>query len=243
MAKKKDPRVAAAFHEVYTKVPKTVKATGKTGEAKEKMMTAIALDKARRAGAKIPVKKMQMGGMVTPARTIGRVPGAVMPSRVAAPASGRSMVGMTGTPPVIGMHKGGVVPAVKSVKMGSVKVKFHKPEEKPATEAMHQQPDYRPTPIKTEPATQFPLDKHPAAMVIPKNTEGSPIPGTHSSTSAHPALANRAVEHFEHDGIGGSGTRTRTADGVTSIPGHQVTEERKAHISKARAAKEDAFKK
>ena len=35
-----------AFDEVFTKIPKTVKATGKTGEAKHKMMIAIALSKA-----------------------------------------------------------------------------------------------------------------------------------------------------------------------------------------------------
>ena len=52
MAKK--DKVAAAFHEVYTKVPKSVKKTGKTGEAKRKMMTAIALSKARAAGASVP---------------------------------------------------------------------------------------------------------------------------------------------------------------------------------------------
>jgi hypothetical protein len=54
MAKKKNPKVAAAFHEVFHDVPKTVKATGKTGEAKRKMMVAVALSKARAAGAKIP---------------------------------------------------------------------------------------------------------------------------------------------------------------------------------------------
>lgn len=35
-----------AFKEVYAKTPKTVVATGKTGEAKRKMMVAIALSKA-----------------------------------------------------------------------------------------------------------------------------------------------------------------------------------------------------
>jgi hypothetical protein len=34
-----------AFKEVYSKTPKTVTATGKTGEAKRKMMVAIALSK------------------------------------------------------------------------------------------------------------------------------------------------------------------------------------------------------
>ena len=47
-------KVGAAFHEVFHNVPKTVKATGKTGAAKRKMMTAIALSKARAAGANIP---------------------------------------------------------------------------------------------------------------------------------------------------------------------------------------------
>jgi len=36
----------SAFHEVFHNVPKTVKATGKTGEAKRKMMIAVALSKA-----------------------------------------------------------------------------------------------------------------------------------------------------------------------------------------------------
>jgi len=59
MANKK---VEAAFHEVYENVPKNVKKTGKTGEAKRKMMTAIALSKARAAGANIP--KKHEGGVV-----------------------------------------------------------------------------------------------------------------------------------------------------------------------------------
>jgi hypothetical protein len=37
---------AQAFHEVYAKTPKTVTATGKTGEARRKMMIAVALSKA-----------------------------------------------------------------------------------------------------------------------------------------------------------------------------------------------------
>jgi hypothetical protein len=43
-----------AFREVFTKVPKTVTATGKTGEAKRKMMIAVALSK---AGMSKPGKK------------------------------------------------------------------------------------------------------------------------------------------------------------------------------------------
>ena len=46
--------VSNAFHEVYSQVPKNVVKTGKTGAAKTKMMTAIALSKARAAGARIP---------------------------------------------------------------------------------------------------------------------------------------------------------------------------------------------
>ena len=53
---KSDKKVAEAFHEVHANVPSTVKATGKTGAAKEKMLTAVALSKARAAGADIPEK-------------------------------------------------------------------------------------------------------------------------------------------------------------------------------------------
>ena len=48
--------VDKAFHEVYSKVPKNVVKTGKTGKAKQKMMVAIALSKARAEGADIPEK-------------------------------------------------------------------------------------------------------------------------------------------------------------------------------------------
>lgn len=37
---------ATAFHEVYHKMPKSVKKSGKKGAAKRKMMIAIALNKA-----------------------------------------------------------------------------------------------------------------------------------------------------------------------------------------------------
>jgi hypothetical protein len=57
-----DRKVSAAFHEVYHKVPKTVKATGKTGAAKTAMIRAVALSKARAAGADIP--SMRRGGVV-----------------------------------------------------------------------------------------------------------------------------------------------------------------------------------
>lgn len=43
-----------AFDEVYSKTPKSVVATGKTGDAKRKMMVAIALSK---AGLSKPGKK------------------------------------------------------------------------------------------------------------------------------------------------------------------------------------------
>jgi len=52
----KDGKVAEAFHEVYSKTPRSVVKTSKTGKAKREMMTAIALSKARAAGAKIPKK-------------------------------------------------------------------------------------------------------------------------------------------------------------------------------------------
>ncbi|PWT71720.1 MAG: hypothetical protein C5B59_17225 [Bacteroidetes bacterium] len=41
------------FSEVYDQVPRNVVKTGKKGKAKRKMMTAIALSKARRAGARV----------------------------------------------------------------------------------------------------------------------------------------------------------------------------------------------
>lgn len=46
-----------AFHEVFNNVPKNVRKTGKKGKAKRKMMVAIALSKARAAGADIPKSK------------------------------------------------------------------------------------------------------------------------------------------------------------------------------------------
>lgn len=53
-----DKRVEAAFHEVFTDTPKIVKHTArKFGKAKaEKQRVAIALSKARKAGASIPDK-------------------------------------------------------------------------------------------------------------------------------------------------------------------------------------------
>jgi hypothetical protein len=48
--------VDEAMSEVHRNVPQTVKATGKTGAAKEKMLTAVALSKARAEGADIPEK-------------------------------------------------------------------------------------------------------------------------------------------------------------------------------------------
>jgi hypothetical protein len=42
--------------EVHTNVPSTVKASGKTGAAKEKMLAAVALSKARDKGARVPKK-------------------------------------------------------------------------------------------------------------------------------------------------------------------------------------------
>ena len=53
---KSDKKIAEAFHEVHANVPSTVKATGKMGKAKEAMLTAVALSKAREAGADVPAK-------------------------------------------------------------------------------------------------------------------------------------------------------------------------------------------
>ena len=59
---KTEKKVDKAFHEVHANVPSTVKATGKTGAAKEKMLTAVALSKAREAGADIPKPKTSRKG-------------------------------------------------------------------------------------------------------------------------------------------------------------------------------------
>lgn len=44
----------AAFHEVFTNVPSTVTRAKVSGKRKHKMMVAVALNKARARGAKIP---------------------------------------------------------------------------------------------------------------------------------------------------------------------------------------------
>ena len=54
---KTEKKVAEAFHEVHANVPSTVKATGMTGAARDKMLTAVALSKARAEGADIPKPK------------------------------------------------------------------------------------------------------------------------------------------------------------------------------------------
>lgn len=46
--------VKSAMEEVHSNVPSSVKKTGKTGKAAEKMKIAIGLSKARAAGAKVP---------------------------------------------------------------------------------------------------------------------------------------------------------------------------------------------
>jgi hypothetical protein len=53
MAKKQSKKVAAAFHEVFHNKPSTVD-TSKSAKGQRKQMIAIALSKARQAGAKIP---------------------------------------------------------------------------------------------------------------------------------------------------------------------------------------------
>ena len=59
--RKSDTIVDKAFSEVHANVPSTVKATGKTGAAKEKMLTAVAMSKAKAAGADIPEKPKKRG--------------------------------------------------------------------------------------------------------------------------------------------------------------------------------------
>lgn len=62
MPKSKSKKIIEdAMAEVHTNVPSTVKATGNTGAAKEKMLTAVALSKARAAGADIPEKPRKRG--------------------------------------------------------------------------------------------------------------------------------------------------------------------------------------
>ncbi len=45
-------KISAAMEEVHKNIPSTVKATGKTGRAKEKMLQAIAFSKVRQAQKK-----------------------------------------------------------------------------------------------------------------------------------------------------------------------------------------------
>lgn len=52
----RDKRIRAAFHEVFTNEPSTVRRARVSGEKKRKMKIAIALSKARKAGARIPKK-------------------------------------------------------------------------------------------------------------------------------------------------------------------------------------------
>lgn len=47
-------KVSAAFREVYTDTPTTVTRAGVKGLRKQKMLAAVALSKARKAGARIP---------------------------------------------------------------------------------------------------------------------------------------------------------------------------------------------
>jgi hypothetical protein len=49
-------KVEAAMHEVFTNIPSTVKRANVTGERRRKMLVAIGLAKARKAGARVPKK-------------------------------------------------------------------------------------------------------------------------------------------------------------------------------------------
>jgi hypothetical protein len=56
-ASKSVAKVKKAFHEVYSKMPSTVKRAHVSAARKQKMKVAIALNKARKAGARIPKPK------------------------------------------------------------------------------------------------------------------------------------------------------------------------------------------
>ena len=95
-------KVAAAFHEVFHNKPSKVKKS-KSAEGQRKQMVAIALSKARAAGADVPEPpSMQRGGIV-PATGIYNVhrgeqvltPGQ---ARQMLPASGAFGTPLTGTP-------------------------------------------------------------------------------------------------------------------------------------------------
>lgn len=53
-----DTRVASAFREVFRDEPSTVRRAKVSGERKRKMKVAIALSKARKAGARIPRRRV-----------------------------------------------------------------------------------------------------------------------------------------------------------------------------------------
>jgi hypothetical protein len=59
---KSDKTVAEAFHEVHANIPSTVKKGGLKGDAREKQLVAVALSKARAAGADIPAKPTKKRG-------------------------------------------------------------------------------------------------------------------------------------------------------------------------------------
>jgi hypothetical protein len=54
---KSEKKVAEAFHEVHANIPSTVTKGGLKGAAREKQLVAVALSKARAAGADIPAPK------------------------------------------------------------------------------------------------------------------------------------------------------------------------------------------
>jgi hypothetical protein len=59
---KSDKKVAEAFHEVHANIPSTVQKGGLKGDAREKQLVAVALSKARAAGADIPAKPTKKRG-------------------------------------------------------------------------------------------------------------------------------------------------------------------------------------
>jgi hypothetical protein len=59
---KSQQKIDRAFSEVHENIPSTVKKGGLKGEAREKQLVAVALSKARAAGADVPAKPSKKRG-------------------------------------------------------------------------------------------------------------------------------------------------------------------------------------
>ena len=54
-----DPKLKAAFREVYKKTPSTVERANVSGKRKRAMLAAVAISKARAGGAKVPKRRIK----------------------------------------------------------------------------------------------------------------------------------------------------------------------------------------